>query len=372
MKYSKGMLYGVLGLILAHPAYANLDCVEQPTCSELGYSNTESCITGGFIVCPFDPTYKKCVPERPDCEALGFTDTNKSTWCEGENLIKCPTDTSYTLCAWHSFEEGCDASRYHTIDSTLLCTDEFVELPLSDGTTVTCARECYASCLIAGYDRDITDVSSDVYCTGGTRTLYRHINDNIDDSTSVVCGKKCHQVYSTCEDADLIDPMYCHVTESKYAKPIYTSDAGTSKTCYTECIQYAQCSHIGPGYYSSVPSGKTCSSADYTLSDGTKKKCFFNCKDDTRCLDDFNDCKNISCYNECAGYEGYTYDWEKCKNTCLAKCTKAYEECSGQSLSFMLNDLTKINIASISEDFAKEKYVNALEFNEEDCTVYDS
>lgn len=366
MKYSKGMLYGVLGLILAHPAYANLDCVEQPTCSELGYSNTESCITGGFIVCPFDPTYKKCVPERPDCEALGFTDTNKSTWCEGENLIKCPTDTSYTLCAWHSFEEGCDASGYRTIDSNLLCTDEFVELPLSDGTTVTCARECYTSCLIAGYDRDITDVSSDVYCKGGTRTLYRHINDNIDDSTSVVCGKDCDQVYSTCEDANLIDPMYCHVTDSKYAKTIYTSDAGTSKTCYTECTQYAQCSHIGPGYYSSVPSGKTCSSADYTLSDGTKKECYYNCKavtpDTSRCSED-----KQSCYEDCAGISDAS-----AKTTCEGHCDNDYRQCIGNTAYLLFDDLAKIKLTSVSEEFAKEKYVDALEFNEEDCTVYDS
>ena len=359
MKYTNGALYGVLGLILAHPAYADLSCQREYSCTELGYSNTEACPTGSFITCPFDDTYKKCIPAKPDCSALGFTNTDKSSWCSEDKLVHCPTDASYTLCDWHSFEEGCGAKSYFAIDEDLLCTDGFVDVSLSDGSTVTCAVECYSSCSTAGYGRDITDVSSDVYCTGGTRTLYRHINDNIEDSTSVVCGKDCHQVYSTCGAAGLNDASECDVHGS--GTKIYTSTKGDSIVCYDDssCSAYQSCGDVNASYENSIPSGKSCKSTSITSVTGKVLKCYYDCKavtSDRGCAERLEDCLR-SCPSD-----------ERSAD-CAAHCHIQYN-CSSAYLMF--DDLAKIKLASVSEEFAKEKYVNALEFNEEDCTVYDS
>lgn len=100
---NKNYVYGILTLLFANPAYAALDCKQQPTCESLGYSKTvaANCPADGTIACPFDPSYKKCVvtaTQSYDCATVGFTKSNKTTWCK--NVIKCPIDQSYTLCKW--------------------------------------------------------------------------------------------------------------------------------------------------------------------------------------------------------------------------------------------------------------------------------
>ena len=82
-----------------------LDCSKQPTCSELGFSteNNPNCLLDGYLYCPFDSQYKKCV--NFNCELLGFTLSDKSGWCA--ETIECKGDKSYTLCktpciAWDS------------------------------------------------------------------------------------------------------------------------------------------------------------------------------------------------------------------------------------------------------------------------------
>ena len=371
MKYSKGMLYGVLGLILAHPAYANLDCVEQPTCSELGYSNTESCTTGGFIVCPFDPTYKKCVPERPDCEVLGFTDTPKDEWCEGENLIKCPTDTSYTLCAWHSFEEGCEASGYHTIDSTLLCTDEFVELPLSDGTTVTCATKCYTSCMDAGYDEAIS-ASVEMYCEGGKEVFYKHKNKSEYDA-SVECGKTCHQVYDICEEAGKYSKENCDAYGGG-PEYLYASEDGARIECYSSCSIWNTCEDMGYDYLSVDPGDDyTCVSLTINTVKGKTLHCYDACvKNDevttNSCVQAYRDCVD-SCGGQ-TGTAGRTGAEISAYNMCTGSCDTALATCKNKLSFFRMDDMEKIKVASVSEDFAIEKYVKAFNFDEEDCPIY--
>ena len=55
MLKKKHVLGSVLSVVLACPAYAELNCETQPSCKELGYRNTEtSCENGKFIYCPFD------------------------------------------------------------------------------------------------------------------------------------------------------------------------------------------------------------------------------------------------------------------------------------------------------------------------------
>ena len=105
-----------LSFVLASPAIAltspdgetstdDLNCITQPTCAELGYevaTALSACTNGSWLSCPFDSTYKKCVPNggseaEIDCDTLGFTTSDKTSWCK--NIVKCPADASYTLCS---------------------------------------------------------------------------------------------------------------------------------------------------------------------------------------------------------------------------------------------------------------------------------
>ena len=56
----------ILGLVTAFVigisnANAELTCVAQPSCAMLGYSKTNVPNCTGYIHCPFDTSYKKCV-----------------------------------------------------------------------------------------------------------------------------------------------------------------------------------------------------------------------------------------------------------------------------------------------------------------------
>ncbi len=85
-----------LMMILFSGQAVALECVKQPSCADLGYKqeNDPMCAHDGYLICPFDSNYKKCV--NFSCESLGFTQSNKSTWCG--KISKCPTDNTYTLC----------------------------------------------------------------------------------------------------------------------------------------------------------------------------------------------------------------------------------------------------------------------------------
>ncbi len=94
-----------LMLVLFSSQAVALNCERQPTCEELGYStqNNPNCLDDGYLICPFDSNYKKCV--NFSCESLGFTLSDKSGWCA--ETIECKGDKSYTLCktsciAWDS------------------------------------------------------------------------------------------------------------------------------------------------------------------------------------------------------------------------------------------------------------------------------
>ena len=85
----------LLGLMFAGVANA-IDCQKLPDCEELGYSKEEvkGCAADGYILCPFDDSYKTCV--NYDCETLGFTESDKTSWCA--DLIECKGNPQMTLC----------------------------------------------------------------------------------------------------------------------------------------------------------------------------------------------------------------------------------------------------------------------------------
>ena len=81
-----------------------LNCEKQPTCEELNYSKDDdpNCAEDGYILCPFDFSYKKCA--EFDCEKLGFTSNEKSSWCK--NIATCPNNKDYTACIKATCEIG--------------------------------------------------------------------------------------------------------------------------------------------------------------------------------------------------------------------------------------------------------------------------
>ncbi len=85
----------LLGLLVSGTAQA-LDCETPPDCEDLGFvqENDSNCKDDGYLYCPFNKAYKKCV--EFDCAKMGFTQSDKSSWCN--KLAKCKSDTSYTLC----------------------------------------------------------------------------------------------------------------------------------------------------------------------------------------------------------------------------------------------------------------------------------
>ena len=97
-----------LSFVLASPAFAatspdsdaSTDCTSQPTCVSMGYSTDATCDNGSFIYCPYDISYKKCIPSTSaaiDCEAEGFTTEDKTSWCS--KVVKCSANNNYTMCA---------------------------------------------------------------------------------------------------------------------------------------------------------------------------------------------------------------------------------------------------------------------------------
>ncbi len=97
----------LLGLLFANVAQA-MDCEKVPDCASLGYSTKDdpNCADNGYMYCPFDKTYKKCV--QYNCEALGFTESDKTSWCA--DLIECKGNAKMTLC-----QKPCFAIDYNSL-----------------------------------------------------------------------------------------------------------------------------------------------------------------------------------------------------------------------------------------------------------------
>ena len=97
----------LLGLFVTGTANA-IDCQKLPDCASLGYSKDKdpNCLEDGYLNCPFDQDYKVCV--QYNCKALGFTESDKSSWCA--DLIKCKGNPRMTLC-----QKACLATKYEEL-----------------------------------------------------------------------------------------------------------------------------------------------------------------------------------------------------------------------------------------------------------------
>ena len=99
----------LIAILFSSQAVA-LNCKKQPTCEELNYSKDDDpqCAEDGYVLCPFDFSYKKCL--QPDCESLGFTQSDKSDWCA--DIAHCKTDESFTAC-----QSPCFATTYEELSN---------------------------------------------------------------------------------------------------------------------------------------------------------------------------------------------------------------------------------------------------------------
>lgn len=133
------------------PALSILNCSQQPSCTELGYSTSidSDCLEENILYCPFDTSYKKCV--RQSCAKLGFTDNDKSSWCG--KIIPCPENSGLTLCA-ESSGAICPTGYSSELKSVSNCgtsgssgwTYESVNITSGDGSVLTCGKCAKKSC----------------------------------------------------------------------------------------------------------------------------------------------------------------------------------------------------------------------------------
>ncbi|MBE6450797.1 MAG: DUF1566 domain-containing protein [Alphaproteobacteria bacterium] len=89
----------LLLMLVSFKANSAMDCQVVPNCASLGFSteDDDTCPENGYMYCPFDLNYKKCVGSQVvNCEKLQFSKSDKSEWCA--DIIKCPSDEQYTLC----------------------------------------------------------------------------------------------------------------------------------------------------------------------------------------------------------------------------------------------------------------------------------
>ena len=123
MKYVLALFFTILPV----KAYSSLDCNEVPDCFDLGFSleDEEGCPENGYMYCPFNLAYKKCVSfQTTDCEELGFNQSDKSAWCASE--VKCPKDETYTLCAsGKAVANICNIGDIFYANGTCFAVDEY-------------------------------------------------------------------------------------------------------------------------------------------------------------------------------------------------------------------------------------------------------
>ncbi len=114
----------LLALLITNVANA-IDCEKTPNCEELGYSkeNDPNCLEDGYMLCPFDFTFKKCVEK--DCAKLGFTTSDKSSWCK--EIIKCQGNEDYTLCNEKIIPLNCEIGDVYYADGSCGKVNDYVK-----------------------------------------------------------------------------------------------------------------------------------------------------------------------------------------------------------------------------------------------------
>ena len=180
-------------------ADADLQCVAQPSCAMLGYSkaNVENCT--GYIHCPFDTSYKKCV-------TLDHTDGK----CTGYSLTECPPHAKCEPCGSYKITSCRDGYKIsgNTCICATTCTDRLTQndIPLNAGPIKQSCDACGA----------ISDIITGWECNSG----YVNVND------------ECKKYYDSCEDAGFVPNKPDNATCSDQI--VYLANADALK-CYSGC-----------------------------------------------------------------------------------------------------------------------------------------
>ena len=316
MRNQKTALYGILTFALTSPAYAALNCTVHPSCESLGYSKTSiaNCADGGYVLCPYDTTYKKCIQRivHSDDPCAGFDLTAKP---ENAKYYECQSKTG----SKYEFI-GCN-NGYCAIDTTChrICdTSSYPYTTSNQPANSTLTGAC------TGYTG-----SSNSACSGSSGTRYSGFSCN--DGYININGN-CIKAYEDCSSADyeydsLPDGKYCETSAQ------ITLLDGTNTTCYSSCVSaYEDCSSAGYEYDSNED--MYCeTSAQIILLDGTNTTCYSDC---------------VTAYEDCeaAGYEYDSNDSMICESSaqitlldgtttsCYSDCVTTYEDCSSAGYEF--------------------------------------
>ncbi len=118
------MRYVLILLALLFTNVANaMDCEKVPDCESLGYSNQNdpNCSDDGYMYCPFNHDYKKCV--QYDCAKLGFTESDKTFWCA--EIVNCKGNPKYTAC--NCLKPRCDIGDVFYADGSCGDVKDYTE-----------------------------------------------------------------------------------------------------------------------------------------------------------------------------------------------------------------------------------------------------
>lgn len=176
MRAATIIILGSSHLFYAPSAQAALNCEQQPSCEELGYSAalSEDCPADNLLLCPFDITFKKCIKtivetpcplgyEKPET-AASCNETADSGWkletlnfADGTICQKCATkecSTGYAIAAANCGISGEDGwklgTNKHGFSGSKTCY-ECVAASCPGGTSTTMDYCLNGTLVMTGY-----------------------------------------------------------------------------------------------------------------------------------------------------------------------------------------------------------------------------
>ncbi len=133
-----------------------VECVVQPTCEELGYTqSTSNCYNSNYTACPFDTTKVKC-HQQEDCADLGYTQNYSD--CIGDKMVRCPYDPSKVMCLQNV---SCEDMGF--TDNIIECPGEY-NVCQYDATKGKCIYEAHPGDL--KYSWQVKDHNGWLLCDG--------------------------------------------------------------------------------------------------------------------------------------------------------------------------------------------------------------
>lgn len=100
-KLSTLLILAMLAPAVSYAQTTTSDCIVQPSCSELGYTQTASTCSGKYIACPFDTSKVLCVNAAPKVGDLKYSlySANHDGWlrCDGSQYSQTEYKKLYNV-----------------------------------------------------------------------------------------------------------------------------------------------------------------------------------------------------------------------------------------------------------------------------------